>query len=69
MDIVENDRIPNGTCFLSLKKSGVDWFDEILANDEVLKIAVSIFDLVGISKRMDELRAEYNIPKPKSALD
>lgn len=50
-----------GIVSLTIKKSGIEWFDTILENDQQLKEASNRFDLVKISARMKELREIHNV--------
>lgn len=59
--VLDGENNAHGTFCLQLKMSGIDWFDKILEEDEILNKAVQGVDLVGISRRMNELRTTHNI--------
>lgn len=46
---------------------GIDWFDEIVMNDDVVKSAG--LNLSILDKRLDELEAQYGIKRTESDLN
>ena len=47
----------------SIKSYGIDWFDEIVANDEIIKKASCPPDFATLDKRLDELEAIHRVKR------
>lgn len=52
-----------GTAYLSIKSSGIEWFDKIVNEDEGIKDALRQIDLRALDKRLDELKEIHKIKK------
>ena len=60
----ENSNVGFG--MLTINKTGIEWFDELIERDEKVKESMNKFDLFELSKRIKELKAQHGIIKPVS---
>lgn len=65
MAIISKEGTNPGLFFV--RSYGIDWFDEIVRNDDVVKSAG--LNLSVLDKRLDELEAQYGIKRTESDLN
>jgi hypothetical protein len=60
---LSNDGTKEKLILFSVKPYGIDWFDEIVQSDEIIKIASCPPNLAALDKRLDELEAIHNVKR------
>lgn len=61
---MSNDTTPEKTITFSVKPYGIDWFDEIVQNDKIIRQSSCPPDLLALDKRLDELEEIHNVKRP-----